>query len=389
MTLLRRVPPVHSPLSARAVLAAFGSAEQRPALAADLERAYGAAEALLTASGTDALTVALRAAAAARPARPCVLPAYACYDLATAALGASVGVRLYDVDPATLTPEPRSLARALDGGAAALVIVHLFGIPVPMDAMRAAAKGAGAVLIEDAAQGSGGQWEGRPLGAHGDLGILSFGRGKGETGGGGGALLVRDPTLLTPALRDALSVAPPGAIAAGLKLAAQWLLGRPALYAIPTALPMLRLGETVFKEPGPVRGMSPGSARVLAHTRALTAPAVETRRAHVARYARLVAGSPGAVAPSDPDRARAGWLRYPVSLRITARQLATGRPLGVVRGYPIPLHRLDAMRPLLVDEADAPGAERLARELCTLPTHEFLTAHDLDALAQWLAAASG
>ncbi len=33
---------------------------------------------------------------------------------------------------------------------------------------------------------------GRPAGAHGALGVLSFGRGKGVTGGKGGALLVND-----------------------------------------------------------------------------------------------------------------------------------------------------------------------------------------------------
>ena len=91
-----------------------------PALAAAralVSRWFGSRDVLLTDSGTSALALALRMAVAARPDRPTVaLPAWACYDLATAADAADVGVVLYDLDPATLGPDWASLDRALSAG---------------------------------------------------------------------------------------------------------------------------------------------------------------------------------------------------------------------------------------------------------------------------------
>lgn len=383
LTPVRHVPPVHSPLDFRAVLAAFATSDPRPALATDLRREYQATEVTLTASGTDALTLALMIAARARPGLPCALPAYGCYDLATAAIGAGVRVRLYDLDPITLQPAPASLERALSGGVSALVVAHLFGVPVPMDAMRHAAGSVGALLIEDAAQGNGGTWQGRPLGAHGDLGILSFGRGKGETGGTGGALMVHSAGALQHDLRTLMSPSHGGATIAGLKLAAQWLLGRPALYAIPSALPMLRLGETIYKTPTAPRAMSAGAARVLRHTRRASAGEARARRANAERLLRSL-GEHASVACGASARATAGWLRFPILVDATPGQLAAGRALGIIRGYPIALRDLEPLRPLLDDLTATPGATRMARVLHTLPTHGLLGEGDLRALEQWL-----
>jgi dTDP-4-amino-4,6-dideoxygalactose transaminase len=100
-----------------------------------------------------------------------------------------VGAVLYDLDPATLSPDPASLDRAMSAGAAALVVAHLYGFAVDLDLAARAAERTGALLIEDAAQGVGGSYRGVPLGKCGSLSVLSFGRGTGRTGGRGGALL--------------------------------------------------------------------------------------------------------------------------------------------------------------------------------------------------------
>ena len=65
-------------------------------------------ELLLTDSGTSALALALQRAARERPG-PAALPAFCCYDIATAADVAGVPFVLYDVDPETLGPDPASL----------------------------------------------------------------------------------------------------------------------------------------------------------------------------------------------------------------------------------------------------------------------------------------
>ncbi len=101
------------------------------------------------------------------PERPVAFPAYACYDLASAALGAGTRVLLYDLDTETLGPDWPSLERSLEAGATAVVVVHLFGIPVDMDRVGQMARAHGAAVIEDAAQAVGAAWRGRPAGEPG------------------------------------------------------------------------------------------------------------------------------------------------------------------------------------------------------------------------------
>jgi perosamine synthetase len=385
---MRRQLPVYSPLNAAAVAAAFAGADAGPEILRWLEAEYGMPRVLLTDSGTTALTLALRVAAARRPGLPCVLPGYGCYDLATAALGAGVSVRLYDLDPATLAPEPTSLARALEGGAAALVVVHLYGIPVPMGQAREAAGRAGALLIEDAAQGIGGSWRGAPLGAHGDLSVLSFGRGKGMTAGGGGALMARDPGLVSPMIESTLLAAHAGPSFA-FKLLAQWLLGRPGLYAVPASIPALRLGETVYHAPGPLRRMRRAATRVLRETRRLLGREAAVRREHAARLSATAFG-PQLRRIDAGAESVAGWLRFPVLLAPGHRvhRLSDAR-LGIFPGYPIALGALPEFSAALDTLEPLPGAQRLVRDLWTLPTHGLLDHRDIHALEHWISSDAG
>ncbi|HEU4700631.1 MAG TPA: DegT/DnrJ/EryC1/StrS family aminotransferase [Gemmatimonadales bacterium] len=397
---LRHQPPVHSPLTPGALAAGVRTMLGGPAAAgtaaARLERwlatEFGAREVLLTDSGTSALTLALRAAARLG-ATPVALPAYCCYDIATAAAGADVPVLLYDVDPATLGPDEASLCRALEQGARTVVVAHLYGVPVDIERVRRLAAGAGALLVEDAAQGTGIRFGDRPAGALGSLGVLSFGRGKGMTGGGGGALLANDER----GLRALATVRAERTPAAGRGLrplaasVAQWILARPALYGLPAALPFLGLGETHYREPAAPGAPPAFILGTLERTRALAAEEAAVRRRHAARLLdvlaalpagslRPVAGAPGAVP---------GWLRLPVVVLGDASQdegrLAAGRRLGIMPGYPRALADLPALRVRLANPGEGlAGARCLTDRLLTLPTHGRLRAGDLDRLETWL-----
>jgi len=359
-------------------------------VAARLARDYAATEALLTESGTGALTLAFRGCLADRDRAPVALPAYGCYDVATAADGASASVLLYDLDPLTLAPDLASLRRALDAGAQAVVLVHLFGVPVDPDPVRSMAEGAGASLIEDAAQGAGARFRGRPLGSFGDLVVLSFGRGKGNTAGRGGALLGHGAGGAA-ALGRARGLVGPGArgLAEFVQLKAQWLLGRPSLYAVPSALPFLRLGETVYRAPAPPRAMSGVAARTLAATLPLGEHEGRVRRAHAAR---LLARCGSGVAPVRPPRdSEPGYLRLPLLAAPQARAAAArpeARALGIMPGYPVALCDLPGFRERVANPDDRfEGARLLAAGLVTVPTHSLLTPADLARLESWLARA--
>lgn len=341
-----------------------------------------------TDSGTTALGAGLRAANPALVA----LPAWGCYDLATAAVAADVPVWLYDLDPTTLGPEPRSLANAVAAGADVVVIAHLYGVPVNVPAV-AAAFGPGVLIVEDAAQGAGIQVGGRAAGTLAPLGVFSFGRGKGITGGRGGALVangVRGAELLGRA--GALLADGQRGFRELIPLAAQWVLARPSLYGLPSSLPWLGLGETVYRHPAPWRKQSAVSAGTLAYTLQLAEREGVRRKRHAERLLAAVGVVQGLTAIRGPAGTTPGWLRLPVLFSRnapSAAALQSGRRLGVMPAYPRILAELPALRDRLRNaEEKHPGAETLATRLVTLPTHGLLQAKDLEALEHWLVMAA-
>ena len=384
----RRIPPVWSPLTVGAVASGVASvlwrsraAHARAVVEATL-RDGGDRELLLVDSGTSALRLALRCTAN-ESARPVAIPAFACYDVATAVLGAGVPFVFYDLDPATLGPDPVSLRAALEAGADRVVLVHLYGIPVDVGRFRALAQEYGAVVIEDAAQGSGGAWAGRPLGQHGSLGVLSFGRGKGATGGGGGALVANDEVGVV-AIGRARSMVGPSAttLRSVVALLAQWAFARPSLYAIPSSLPFLGLGETLFQAPHDVGGIMSLSLGVLERTLSLVADEAGVRREQAAR---LIAALDPAIGRSIavPEGGTAGYLRLPVLLNdsVAPADLASLRRLGIMPSYPRALPDLDGFVSAVAQPASQfAGAEVLTGRLFTLPVHSRLTAEDVRVL---------
>jgi perosamine synthetase len=377
-----RQPPAWSPLTLGALLAGCraawlgGGRRAREELDRTLRSAYAPRQLYLTDSGTSALTLALQAARAVTGGAPVALPAYSCYDVATAADGAEAPFLLYDLDPDTLSPDPTSLRRAFEGGARSVVVAHLFGVPADLAAVQALATGFGAILIEDAAQGSGCEWQGKPAGAHGALGVLSFGRGKGVTGGKGGALLVNDARILEAAARAWEAGTGPrqprGSLKDYLLLKAQWLFGRPWLYWIPASLPILGLGETVYRKPRPIGGISALAAGVLVRCLPLVPGEVARRRLNASRLRGEMGGA------SFLTRAigwEAGWLRLPLVLQRTAASVLTGYHFraGVIRGYPKSLAELEGFGSRTLNAAaEFPGAILLAERLVTVPTHRFV-----------------
>jgi dTDP-4-amino-4,6-dideoxygalactose transaminase len=360
----------------------------------DLVRArYSPAALLLTDSGTTALRTALVAVLQERPGAAVALPAFCCYDLATAANGADVPVVLYDTDPHTLTPDLASLRRALRLNVGAIVVVHLYGYPVDLVEVNRLAAEAGAIVIEDAAQGAGGTLRKRPLGTQSALAVLSFGRGKGMTGGSGGALLAHDGAGERIVERARALIAQPARGWSGLvAVAAQMLLERPQLYAVPAALPFLHLGETVYRRPHTPRAATPASCAVVSATWTLADQEVETRQSNAARLlaARQRAGARGRgfemIRPAGD--ARPGYLRLPLLASLEARRSAVAsdvRRMGIGPSYPKVLGDLDQLAARCANRDEAlPGARTLAQRLVTLPTHGRLGEADLTCIERWL-----
>lgn len=71
----------------------------------------------------------------------------------------------------------------------AVIVVHLYGMPARLDEILYLCKKYEILLIEDAAEALGSEYQGRKAGTFGDIGILSFNGNKIITTSGGGALL--------------------------------------------------------------------------------------------------------------------------------------------------------------------------------------------------------
>jgi hypothetical protein len=386
----RRQLPVASPISlfalARgAVDAARANAVTHARARAHVAQTLGASNVLLTDSGTSALVLALRLAA---PAGGTIgLPAYACVDLGAAARGAGVRVRLYDVDPRTLGPDLESLRRMLTRGVDAVVAAHLFGYPADVPAVRALAEPFGVRVIEDAAQGAGGTLRGTRLGSLAELSVLSFGRGKGLCAGGGGALVALEErwrAAMDEIRVDASGAGWNGLVATGV----QWALGRPSLYALPSMLPWLHLGEMVYHPATEPRAMSAASASLVPTAFALEAPEVAIRRARARELEQLALRGDALATPLAVDGSEPGFLRFAV--RDVGGQRHAAPALGIGCPYPKPwVEVADLSSLLMAGEPDMPGARDLARSLYTLPTHRFVSRSDVAALERWMRSARG
>ena len=372
--------PVYSPVTFGSLWAglagASGRGEPIQQLRDLLTREYRFEDLLLVDSGTSALRLAIEGGLAETGSDIVALPAYCCFDVATAAVGADAKVALYDVRPETLGPDFESLRAALDAGARAVVVAHLYGIPVDLDRSRDLATEYDAILIEDAAQGAGGSWRDRPLGSWGDVGILSFGRGKGRTGGGGGALLANNEAgaSIVEGLRDRPGPGG-GGIGSVLKLAAQWALGRPALYGIPASLPFLGLGETKYKEPWEPRGMATGPAAALLANWEASKREEETRRSNGIRtIVRKAVCSQYRLLGANATQPNGGWLRLAVAQRPELPEIEN-LIQGAAPGYPKILEEIGVLQNIPGVECSLENAKVLTRDLVTLPTHRWI---DLD-----------
>ncbi|MBN2288382.1 MAG: DegT/DnrJ/EryC1/StrS family aminotransferase [Candidatus Glassbacteria bacterium] len=142
-------------------------------------------------SGSTALRASLLAAGLEAGAEV-IVPAYTFVASATCVLESN-GVPVFaDVDPETYVLDAASVEKVITERTAAIMPVHLAGIPVDMDALERLAAGRGIVIIEDACQAWGSEYKGKKMGALGLAGAFSFQSSKHITAGEGGIVVSND-----------------------------------------------------------------------------------------------------------------------------------------------------------------------------------------------------
>jgi dTDP-4-amino-4,6-dideoxygalactose transaminase len=97
-----------------------------------------------------------------------------------------------DVDPGTGNMDPADVEAKVTSRTRAIMVIHLFGSPAPMDRFVAVARKHGVPLIEDASQCHATRCHGRYAGTFGDIGCFSLQQSKHMTCGDGGVAISPD-----------------------------------------------------------------------------------------------------------------------------------------------------------------------------------------------------
>ena len=320
------------------------------ALETELAKFCGVKHAISCASGTDALLLALMAKEIG-PGDAVICPSFTFCATAevVALLGATpvfadVNAETFNVDAASVE---KAIAVAKKQGlkVKGIIPVDLFGLPADHDAIERIARAEKLFVLDDAAQGFGGVYNGRQIGAIGDMSATSFFPAK-PLGcyGDGGAIFTEDDTLA--ATIKSLRVHGQGA----------------------DKYDNVRIGIT-----GRLDTMQ---AAVLLEKLKIFPDEIVARNAVAARYAGGL--SDVAIVPKVPNGYTSVWAQYTIRLKPGMRDKlavalkAEGIPTAIY--YPKSLHQQTAYKHFPVADGGLPVSERLSEEVISLPMHPYLEA---------------
>jgi len=162
----------------------------------DMLTAYhGGRRALCLSSATAGLHLALLALGLKEGDEVITTPLTFVATLNTIVLAGGTPV-LADIDPATLNMDIARLEAAITPRTRVLMPVHFTGLPVDLDPLYALAQKHGLRVVEDCAHAIGAAYQGRRIGAFGDIQVMSFHPNKNMTTGEGGAVITQDAAVI-------------------------------------------------------------------------------------------------------------------------------------------------------------------------------------------------
>jgi len=150
-------------------------------------RKYGIA----VCNGTAALELAI-AALELQPGDEVILPTFTIISCAAAIVRRGCVPVLVDSDPATWNMNISEIESKITKNTKAIMVVHIYGLPVDMNPVLELSKKYGLKVIEDAAEMHGQTYNGKRCGSFGDISIFSFYPNKLITTGEGGMVLTDD-----------------------------------------------------------------------------------------------------------------------------------------------------------------------------------------------------
>lgn len=145
-------------------------------------------------NGTAAIDAAVDALGIG-PGDEVIMPTFTIISCITQIVRCGATPVLVDSDPVTWNMDVSQIEARITRRTKAIMVVHIYGLPVDMDPVLDIAKRHGLKIIEDAAQMHGQSYKGRPCGSFGDVSTFSFYPNKHLTTGEGGMIVTDDDSL--------------------------------------------------------------------------------------------------------------------------------------------------------------------------------------------------
>jgi perosamine synthetase len=154
----------------------------------------GAAHAIAVNSGTSGLHLCVRALGIGE-GDEVIVPSFSFIAVANAVRYERAIPVFVDVDAETSNLDPEKIEAAITPRTRAILVVHTFGCPADLSPILSIAREHGLLVIEDACEALGAEYEGRKVGPLGGAGVFAFYPNKQITTGEGGMIVTRNSEL--------------------------------------------------------------------------------------------------------------------------------------------------------------------------------------------------
>jgi dTDP-4-amino-4,6-dideoxygalactose transaminase len=322
---------------------AFTLGDEVEAFESELARYVGSTAAVGVSSGTDALALSLRGLGV-QPGDEVIVPTNSFFATAEAVVAVGAMPRLVDVDPVTHVITAEIVEQNLTPRTRCVVPVHLYGRTVDLDPILELARRHDLLVVEDACQALGAWYRGRRAGAIGHAGCFSFYPSKNLGAWGDGGAVVTQDEELARRIRLLRSH--------GEETRYHHLdcAGTSRLHGLQAAVLRAKLPR--------LDGWTEDRRRV---GRALGAG---------------LTGCPSVSGPAEtPEHGDHVFHLFPVTTgdRDHMRDGLARRGVATAIHYPVAIHLQEAFAHLGMLRGTLPVAERLAREVCSLPVFPGMT----------------
>lgn len=331
----------------------------------------GVKHAISVGNGTDALVVALKSAGIGA-GDEVITTTYTFFATAESISAVGAVPVFVDVERDTYNIDPSKIEEKITSKTKAIMPVHIFGQPAKMNEVMEIAKKHNLLVIEDAAQAAGAEYEGRKVGSIGDIGCFSFFPTKNlGCAGDGGMITTNNDDIAT--------------IARALKAHGSGENGQRAFNLLNNITEEVENGEghddTVYnplKYYNYLIGYNTRLDAVQAGLLRVKLPHLNTwnekRRSNAAFYNEKLKDS-SLTLPGVIDECKSGFNMYVVQSENRDELVSALKENGISTGvyYPVPMHLQKVYKELGYKEGDLPNAEYLSHRTFAIPVYPELT----------------